>query len=302
MISSAAILVLCATALGQGRPAVKWEAPKTPFIEGTPFVVRVSIQAPKEGAAVESWLLEPSAFTVNGKMLVERGESHAVMLAPGAKLTLDTDLAPALSNAPGFEKQSFKLGYGRGFVESEDVEVGYVQPVEKGLDFMTMPVEDLAKYHVVLRTNRGDMETEFWPDVAPNHVRNFLDLCYTGFYDGKTFHRVIPSFMIQGGDPTGTGAGDGPRLVKAEFSDRKHVAGVLSMGRKGDDINSASCQFFIMHGTSPDLDGKYSAFGKLVSGQDVVNKIATTARNQTTNKPNEPQLILKATVTKVAPK
>jgi peptidyl-prolyl cis-trans isomerase B (cyclophilin B) len=299
-MSIPALLALASLALPEGSASVKWEAPRNPYIEGTPLVVRVSIQAPREGASLASWLLEPSAFTIDGKPLAERGESHTVKLTPGAKLTLETDLAPLLASSPHFQRRSFKLGYGSGVVESEAVEIGYVAPADKGLDFMTMPVEDLSKYHVVLRTNRGDIELEFWPDVAPNHVRNFLDLSYTGFYDGKTFHRVIPNFMIQGGDPVGNGSGSGPRKLNAEFSGKKHVAGVLSMGRLSDDINSGSCQFFIMHAPRPDLDGKYSIFGQLVSGQEVVDKIATTKRGAL-DKPVEPQVIVKATVTRVAP-
>jgi peptidyl-prolyl cis-trans isomerase B (cyclophilin B) len=169
-----------------------------------------------------------------------------------------------------------------------------------GLDFMKMPAADLSKYHVVLETNQGNLEVEFWPEDAPNHVRNFLDLAYTGFYDGTTFHRVIPGFMIQGGDPTGTGTGDGKRRLKAEFNKRKHEAGVLSMARSSSP-DSASCQFFVMHARSPHLDGQYSAFGKLVSGLDVVEKIVNVKRNAS-DKPNEPQKILKARVVKVADK
>jgi peptidyl-prolyl cis-trans isomerase B (cyclophilin B) len=172
------------------------------------------------------------------------------------------------------------------------------QAAEKGLDFMKMPLADLAQYRVVLETNRGTLEAEMWPDVAPNHVRNFLDLAYTGFYDGKIFHRVIPGFMIQGGDPTGTGTGNGPRRLKAEFSDKKHEKGVLSMARSSDP-NSASCQFFVMHERSPHLDGQYSAFGKVVGGLDVVDKIAGS-KTKAGDKPVEPQTIVKATVVKVA--
>ena len=173
-----------------------------------------------------------------------------------------------------------------------------MQAAEKGLDFMKMPAADLASYRVVLQTNRGDLEIQLWPDVAPNHARNFLDLCYNGFYDGKTFHRVIPGFMIQGGCPLGTGTGDGPRRLKAEFTKAKHEPGVLSMARSSDP-NSASCQFFIMHKTSSFLDGQYSAFGKLTSGLDVVDKIVNTKRNAN-DKPLEAQSIVKATVVKVA--
>ena len=90
-------------------------------------------------------------------------------------------------------------------------------------DFMNMDAAQLADWRVVMTTTAGEMEMEFWPETAPNHVRNFLDLCQAGFYDGVVFHRVIPGFMIQGGDPTGTGTGGGPRRLKAEFSQRPHV-------------------------------------------------------------------------------
>jgi peptidyl-prolyl cis-trans isomerase B (cyclophilin B) len=171
------------------------------------------------------------------------------------------------------------------------------QAAPPGLDFMKMPVGDLSKYRVILETNQGNLEVEFWPDDAPNHVRNFLDLAYTGFYDGTTFHRVIPGFMIQGGDPTGTGTGDGKRRLKAEFNKRKHEAGVLSMARSSSP-DSASCQFFVMHAKSPHLDGQYSAFGKLVTGTEVVEKIVKTKRGAN-DKPVEPQKIVKAKVVKV---
>ncbi|MEY2745565.1 MAG: hypothetical protein RL112_607 [Planctomycetota bacterium] len=142
-------------------------------------------------------------------------------------------------------------------------------------DFMNMDAAQLANWRVVMTTSAGEMEMEFWPETAPNHVRNFLDLCQAGFYDGVVFHRVIPGFMIQGGDPTGTGTGGGPRRLKAEFSQRPHKKGVLSMARSSDP-NSASCQFFVMHDASPHLDGQYSAFGVVVRGLEVVDAIART--------------------------
>jgi peptidyl-prolyl cis-trans isomerase B (cyclophilin B) len=148
---------------------------------------------------------------------------------------------------------------------------------------------------VILRTVRGDITVKFWPDVAPNHVRNFLDLSYTGFYKGTTFHRVIPGFMIQGGDPTGTGTGSGPRQLQSEFqAQKKHLRGVLSMARSSDP-NSASCQFFIMHAAAPSLDNQYSAFGEVVTGMDAVDKIVNTPRGGN-DKPKEPQTILEALV------
>ncbi len=170
---------------------------------------------------------------------------------------------------------------------------------EKGLNFLKMDAKDLQDFRVVLQTNQGEIECEMWPDVAPNHVRNFLDLSYSGFYDGKGFHRVIPGFMIQGGCPKGTGTGDGPRRLKAEFNAKKHEKGVLSMARSSDP-DSASCQFFVMHDKSPHLDGQYSAFGKAIRGLDVVDKIANTKKGPG-DKPVQPQTIQKALVIRVAP-
>jgi len=136
----------------------------------------------------------------------------------------------------------------------------------------------------ILTTSAGEMVLEFWPDVAPGHVENFIKLAKQGFYDGTCFHRVIKDFMIQGGDPNtkddskqrlwGTG---GPGYhIKAEFNDRPHVRGVLSMARSNDP-NSAGSQFFICHGEPRFLDRQYTAFGKLIKGDDVLEKIATTA-------------------------
>ena len=106
-----------------------------------------------------------------------------------------------------------------------------VDPAPDGLDFMAMEDGQLGNYRVLMETNQGFMLLEMWPQHAPNHVRNFLDLVNTGFYDGIIFHRVIEGFMIQGGDPDGNGGGGNSRRVRAEFSDAKHVRGVLSMHR-----------------------------------------------------------------------
>ena len=124
------------------------------------------------------------------------------------------------------------------------------------------------------------MKAELYPEVAPNTVNNFISLVNKGFYDGLIFHRVISGFMIQGGCPDGTGMGGPGYGIKGEFSqngfknDLKHTEGVLSMARAMDP-NSAGSQFFIMHKTSPHLDGSYAAFGKLIEGMDVVNEIAS---------------------------
>ena len=148
----------------------------------------------------------------------------------------------------------------------------------------------------VIKTSQGEMVLEFWPDVAPKTVENFKTLAKKGFYDGTCFHRAIKDFMIQGGDPLTKdeaskarwGTGDPGYKIKAEFNDRKHVRGVISMARSGDPLersgqpprpefaNSAGCQFFICHGDPHFLDGEYTAFGKLFKGDDVLEKIATT--------------------------
>ena len=137
----------------------------------------------------------------------------------------------------------------------------------------------------VLHTSLGDITLGFYPDLAPDHVANFLDLAGTGFYDGTTFHRVIPGFMIQGGDPLSKdddprndGTGNGPRRLKAEFSSTPHKRGIVSAAR-GQDPNSASCQFFIVQTDSTFLDGKYSVFGYVIEGMDVVDKIANVSRD-----------------------
>ena len=143
----------------------------------------------------------------------------------------------------------------------------------------------------VITTTEGTMVAEFWPDVAPNTVANFKKLAGSGFYDGTCFHRVIKDFMIQGGDPLTKdptkeaqwGSGDPGYKIKAEFNNRSHTRGVLSMARS-QDPDSAGSQFFICHGNPTFLDHQYTAFGKLIKGDDVLEKIATTA----THPPDRP--------------
>jgi len=140
-----------------------------------------------------------------------------------------------------------------------------------------------VKEVAVLKTSEGEMVLEFWPDVAPGHVENFKKLARQGFYDGTCFHRVIKGFMIQGGDPltkdeaskSRWGTGDPGYKIKAEFNSKPHVRGVLSMARS-QDPNSAGSQFFVCHGSPRQLDNQYTAFGKLIKGDDVLEKIATT--------------------------
>jgi peptidyl-prolyl cis-trans isomerase B (cyclophilin B) len=135
----------------------------------------------------------------------------------------------------------------------------------------------------VIKTAAGEMVAEFWPDVAPKTVENFVTLAKKGFYDGTAFHRIVKGFMIQGGDPKTKdaaleaewGTGDPGYKIKAEFNAKKHERGVLSMARGGDP-NSAGCQFFICLDAAPFLDGKYTTFGKLIKGEDVLLKLGET--------------------------
>jgi peptidyl-prolyl cis-trans isomerase B (cyclophilin B) len=150
---------------------------------------------------------------------------------------------------------------------------------------------------ILITMENGDqIEAELYPDIAPKTVDNFIKLAKEGFYDGLTFHRVIPGFMIQGGDPNGNGTGGPGYTIEGEFSDNgfkndlKHTRGVLSMARAMDP-NSAGSQFFIMHADAPHLDGSYAAFGKVVKGMDAVDKIASVKTNRFNDKPLEDQKI-----------
>ncbi|MGD0537048.1 MAG: peptidylprolyl isomerase [Verrucomicrobiota bacterium] len=140
-----------------------------------------------------------------------------------------------------------------------------------------------AKEVAVLKTAEGELVIEFWADVAPKTVANFKKLAQSGFYDGTAFHRIVKGFMIQGGDQLTKdeknearfGTGDPGYKIKAEFSDRHHVRGVISMARSRDP-DSAGSQFFICLGEASFLDGKYTAFGKLIKGEDVLLKLGDT--------------------------
>lgn len=138
---------------------------------------------------------------------------------------------------------------------------------------------------VTIQFEDGDsVQVELYPDIAPNTVNNFISLVNKGYYDGLTFHRIISGFMIQGGCPDGTGTGGPGYSIKGEFAmngvenNLKHTKGVISMARS-QMPNSAGSQFFIMHKDSPHLDGSYAAFGKVIEGMDVVDKIADTETN-----------------------
>lgn len=154
---------------------------------------------------------------------------------------------------------------------------------------------------VTIEMENGDiMKAELYPEIAPNTVNNFISLIKKGYYDGVIFHRVIPGFMIQGGDPEGTGMGGPGYSIRGEFSnngfknDLKHTPGVLSMARTMIP-DSAGSQFFIMHENSPHLDGEYAAFGKLIEGLEIVDRIAKV-KTDYSDRPMEEQKMAKVTV------
>ena len=153
---------------------------------------------------------------------------------------------------------------------------------------------------VTIKTTQGTIKVELYPDVAPNTVNNFISLVQKGFYDGTIFHRVIPGFMIQGGDPEGTGMGGPGYGIKGEFAangvknDLKHTTGVISMARS-QMKDSAGSQFFIMVADAPHLDGQYAAFGKVTEGIDVAQAIVSAPRDRM-DRPHEDQIMEQVTV------
>jgi len=153
---------------------------------------------------------------------------------------------------------------------------------------------DTPAPRAIIDTKFGKIEIEFFPDKAPGHVKNFVDLAKKGFYDGSTFHRVIPGFMIQGGDPNTKdtkaprqqhGTGGPGYTIKAEFNDTSHVRGVVSMAR-AQDPNSAGSQFFICVSDSKFLDRQYTAFGRVLRGMEVADQIVNAPRDARDN-PND---------------
>ena len=166
----------------------------------------------------------------------------------------------------------------------------HAQTVNK--NFTPEEIKKMSETTAIIETKFGNIELKFFPDVAPNHVNNFIELSKKGFYDGTLFHRVIPNFMIQGGDPNTKsadrskhGTGGPGHTVKAEFNNRLHKRGTLSMARSAHP-DSAGSQFFICVADAPFLNQKYTAFGEVISGMEVADKIVSQPRDKSDN-PNE---------------
>jgi peptidyl-prolyl cis-trans isomerase B (cyclophilin B) len=276
---------LAAGALAQEIPGVtaKLASRNSIVMSGGNVELRLMIEV-KSDAEVPGDLLTGVALdvTVNekpGARVEEKGKGGTVALTAGTRIERTISL-PAARFVPATD--------GGGFTVVTVAWTGLaganclfkVAPDSTQIDLATL---DFAKTKVVLVTSHGEMTLSFRPDKAPKHVENFLKLCKSGFYDGTKFHRVLRSFMIQGGDPftkddakqAQWGMGDPGYKINAEFNDIKHVRGVLSMAR-GSDPNSAGSQFFIMHKEAPSLDNQYSAFGNLEAGADVLDSIANT--------------------------
>lgn len=296
------LLVGASLAIPQGEafpealaPPINWDASGL-WISGSEYWVTLSIEAPEAGMQLPLWALTAAAFNVGDKPLGERGKG-ILPLAPGQVIETRVNLTGAIE-AVG-PQGTFNLTC--AIIGSDKtIVVLSPQPLKETIDFMTLPEEQLGGFEVVMLTNRGAMWFELWPEVAPNHVRNFLDLASSGYYDGSNFHRVVPGFMIQGGGAQPSKPA--PRRVDAEFNGRKHHAGTLSAARLGNDINSATSQFFVMHKNYPSLNGRYTPYGKLKSGMEVVERIVITGDSRYSSNtpkgstPTTPQDILRAIV------
>ena len=197
---------------------------------------------------------------------------------------------------------SLGLGLTAGYSQNEKKETKTEPPKQEQKAVSTDEV-------AVIKTSAGEMTVEFWPEVAPKTVENFKTLAKKGFYDGTAFHRIIKGFMIQGGDPLTKdptaearwGTGDPGYKIKAEFNDRPHVKGVLSMARSANP-DSAGSQFFICLDTAPHLDRKYTAFGKVSKGLDVLEAIGNTPVSASASgEPSKPQKRVEVQSIKIVP-
>ena len=167
---------------------------------------------------------------------------------------------------------------GTAFENSGENKVSKLSPeVEKALETNE---DGLSKATAVIQTTRGKIKFKFYTKDAPNTVHREAELIASGFYNGLIFHRVVPGFVVQGGDPTGSGMGGSGLKQKAEFNSRKHIPGAVAMARS-QDPNSADSQFYITLGTHPHLDGAYTVFGQVIEGQDVANQLQVGDRMTT---------------------
>jgi len=227
---------------------------------------------------------------ITGLMLTIGCSSDEGLSEFAMKMKNALDKFPAVTGAKGDvmtneEINAFLVELNKAEPGTDIIAATRMPGARKTLDTSELDQVEPGEY-AILETSMGIIIFEFYPDLAPNHCKNFKWLANSGFYDGTTFHRIIPDFMIQGGDiltrnnnPADDGTGNPGYSINAEFNDTPHTPGVVSTARSRDP-NSAGSQFFIMHGTASHLDGQYTAFGKVVEGMDVVNAIAAVERDQ----------------------
>ncbi len=200
----------------------------------------------------------------------------------------DTNAAQLAADGPGSAAQPPQQ-------LQQQADSGDVSKGKKKYDKLPeMKIDKAKTYIATIETDAGTMTAELHPKIATQTVNSFVFLAREGFYDGVIFHRVIPGFMIQGGDPTGTGTGGPGYSVPAEFNETKHDRGILSMARS-QDPNSAGSQFFVMHARSAHLDGAYTAFGQVTQGLETIDKIVNAPRNAD-DRPDNPVKIKKITI------
>lgn len=156
--------------------------------------------------------------------------------------------------------------------ETETEQANAKDPTQITAESLTVSKNGLSQESIVIKTVHGNITFKFYPQKAPNTVTRIIKLVNDGFYDGLKFHRVVPNFVIQAGDPTATGSGGSGKKLKAEFNDAQHIKGTVAMART-NDLDSADSQFYIALNTLPHLDGKYTVFGQVVEGLDVINKV-----------------------------
>jgi peptidyl-prolyl cis-trans isomerase B (cyclophilin B) len=215
-------------------------------------------------------------------------------------MTLSAPLTRGLSSAAA-GLLALSLAAGSGIAQDKPAAApGAPAPGAAGAPKSEAPMK---KEVAVIKTNHGTIVFEFLPDVAPKMVQNFKDLASSGFYNGTTFHRVIPGFMIQGGDPLSKdddpgndGTGGSPNKMQAEFTRKySHVRGMVSTARASDP-NSGSCQFFIMHRDNQGLDGQYTIFGRVIEGMETVDKIAVVRTTKPGDRPIQKVVMESVTV------
>lgn len=201
-----------------------------------------------------------STATADGAMTAGTSGAAAATTGTAGSATM-TAPAEAKGNILGLERPAYDK-------KNPNWKFGVLAPKPAAGNFD--PKKD---YFATIKTTVGDVTVKFYPEVAPKHVTAFINLSEIGYYDDVPFHRVIPGFMAQGGDPAGHGGGGPAYTVPAEFNVRKHVRGTLSAARKGNDINSAGSQFFLMFAPNRGLDGQYSVYGEVVSGLETLDKL-----------------------------